>query len=208
MRILNLCVVYKFQTVNPGCSPSQSHTFWSTAIWRDIRAALYFCSCELCWRSAECILVLFCFNVLLDIFAVINCSVFGYRWWFMFIAVTHCSLQQRVKRVRVEWYAQGRPRMEAWRGHLPLCPFKSGAIGSEVPFHHWCSSRQIFGRGEGSFPYISQTCPKSFLCNFAYKISPTNIILTFSWCDLQKRSSCVFCKPCVKNDTSNLLSTF
>ena len=27
MRILNYCVVYKFQTVNPGCPPSQSHTF-------------------------------------------------------------------------------------------------------------------------------------------------------------------------------------
>jgi len=84
----------------------------------------------------------------------------------MFIAATHCSLQQRVKRVRVEWYAQGRPRMEAWRGHFPLCPFERGATGAEVPFHHWFSSRQIFGRGEGSFPNFSQTCPKSFLCNF------------------------------------------
>jgi len=29
--------------------------------------------------------------------------------------VTHCSLQQRVKRVRAENYVQGRRRMEAWR---------------------------------------------------------------------------------------------
>ena len=42
MRILNLCIVYRFQTVNPGFSLSQSHTFWSTAIRRDIRPALYF----------------------------------------------------------------------------------------------------------------------------------------------------------------------
>jgi len=51
MRILISCVVYKFQTVNPGCPPSQPQSFWSTGIRRDIRAALYFCSCELCWRS-------------------------------------------------------------------------------------------------------------------------------------------------------------
>ena len=101
MRILNLCVVYEFQTVNPGCPLSQPHTFWSTAIRRDIRAALYFCSCGLCWRRTECVLLL-CFNALPDIFAVINCSVFGYRWYYMFITVTHCSLQQRVNRARVE----------------------------------------------------------------------------------------------------------
>ena len=42
MRILNSCVIYKLQTVNPGFPPSPPHTFWSTAIRRDIRAALYF----------------------------------------------------------------------------------------------------------------------------------------------------------------------
>jgi len=47
----------KFQTVNPGFPPSLSHTFWSTAIRRDNRAALYFCSCELPWRSIECVLL-------------------------------------------------------------------------------------------------------------------------------------------------------
>ena len=52
MRILNSCVVYRFQTVNPGCPPSQPHTFWLIAIRRDFRAALYFLSCELFWRSA------------------------------------------------------------------------------------------------------------------------------------------------------------
>jgi len=29
MRILNSCVVYKFQTVNPRCPPSQPHTFFA-----------------------------------------------------------------------------------------------------------------------------------------------------------------------------------
>jgi len=47
----------KFQTVKPGCPPSQPHTFWSIAIRRDICAALYFCSCELRWRSTECVLL-------------------------------------------------------------------------------------------------------------------------------------------------------
>ena len=75
MRILNSRVVYKFQTVNPECPPSQRHTFWSTAIRQDIRAALYYCCCELRWRSTECVLLL-CFNALPDIFAVTDCSVF------------------------------------------------------------------------------------------------------------------------------------
>ena len=39
----------------------------STAIRRDIRAALYFCSCDLRWRSTECVL-LSCFNALPDMF--------------------------------------------------------------------------------------------------------------------------------------------
>jgi len=47
VRILNLCEVCKFQTVNLGFPPSQAHTVWSTAIWHDIHAALYFCSCGL-----------------------------------------------------------------------------------------------------------------------------------------------------------------
>jgi len=37
-------------------------------------AALYSCSCELRWRSSRCVL-LPSFNELLDIFAVMNCSV-------------------------------------------------------------------------------------------------------------------------------------
>jgi len=52
MRILISWVVYKFQTVNPGWPPSQPLVFWSTAIRRDIRAALYFFNCELCCRIA------------------------------------------------------------------------------------------------------------------------------------------------------------
>jgi len=33
------------QTVSSGCPSSQPHTFWSTAIRRDVRATLYFYSC-------------------------------------------------------------------------------------------------------------------------------------------------------------------
>jgi len=53
MRILNSCVVYKFQTVSPGCPPSQPHAFWLAAIRRDIHPALYVWSCELRWSSTE-----------------------------------------------------------------------------------------------------------------------------------------------------------
>jgi len=49
MHILNSCVIYKSQTLNPVCPPSQPLTFWS--IRRDTHTALYLCSCELRWRS-------------------------------------------------------------------------------------------------------------------------------------------------------------
>jgi len=57
------------QTVSSGCPSSQPHTFWSTAIRRDVRATLYFYSCELRWRRTERVL-LPCFNALPDVFAV------------------------------------------------------------------------------------------------------------------------------------------
>jgi len=44
MRILNSCVVYKFQTVNTGCPPPPLHNFWLPTIQQHIRAALYFCN--------------------------------------------------------------------------------------------------------------------------------------------------------------------
>jgi len=66
MGILNSWVIYKFQTINPACPPSPQHSFWWTAIRRDIRAALCFCGGELRWRSTACVL-LSCFNALADI---------------------------------------------------------------------------------------------------------------------------------------------
>jgi len=66
MDILNSWVVYKLQTINPGCLPSPQHSFWWTAIRRDICAALYFCRCELRRRGTGFVL-LSCFNALADI---------------------------------------------------------------------------------------------------------------------------------------------
>jgi len=41
--------------------------------------------------------------------------------------------------------------MEAWRGHFTLCPFKRGATGAEVPFHH--------SVGAGKFLVCEGFCP-------------------------------------------------
>jgi len=46
----------------------------STARIRQDISAASFCSCKLLWRSDECVL-LPCFNVQPDIFAVMNCCV-------------------------------------------------------------------------------------------------------------------------------------
>jgi len=67
MGFLNSWVVYKLSTINPGCLPSPQHTFWWTAIRRVIRAALYFCSCEVRWQSTECVLLSCFFEALADI---------------------------------------------------------------------------------------------------------------------------------------------
>jgi len=66
----NSCVAYFMR---------MPHTFWYPAIRRDIRAALHSCSCELHWRSTECVVLPY-FNTLPDIFAVMNCAVLGDPW--------------------------------------------------------------------------------------------------------------------------------
>ena len=83
--------------------------------------------------------------------------------------------------------------MEMWRRHFPFYPFKWGATGSEVPFHHRCRSRQILGC-EGFWPNFPKLALKVYCATFAYKFSPTKIMKTSFWCNLQKRSSCVFIK--------------
>jgi len=64
----------RFELANPDvlhASPA-AHFLCSTArIWQEISPAS-FCSCKLPWRNAECVL-LPCFNVQPDIFAVMNC---------------------------------------------------------------------------------------------------------------------------------------
>jgi len=156
MRILNSCVVYKFQTVNPRCPPSQPHTFLLDChSTRHSRNLVFLQNYELRSRSTECVLFP-CFNALPDIFAVMNYSVLVDRSYFMFITVTHCSLQ-REKRVCVEWYAQRRRRMEAWRGHLPLCPFERGQRGRSCLFIGVGAGK--FWRCKRCLPEFPQTCP-------------------------------------------------
>jgi len=84
--------------------------------------------------------------------------------------------------------------MEAWRGPFPFCPFKIGTMGAEVTFHHRCRSRKNFGVGKtlAEFP---QTCPKIFYATFACKFSPTKIMKTSLWCNLEKKVFTFLCKP-------------
>jgi len=73
------------------------------------------------------------------------------------------------------------------RACFPFCSFKRGATGAEVPFHHRCRSRQIFG-GRKDFARISPNLPEKFFCAiFASKFSPTKIMKTSFWCNLQKK---------------------
>ena len=48
-------------------------------------------------------------------------------------------------------------------------PFQKGAMEAEMPFHHWCSSRQIFGVRK-IFPRISVNFPEKFFVQFRLQI--------------------------------------
>jgi len=72
---------------------------------------------------------------------------------------------------------------------IPLS-FQKEATRVEVPFHHRCKSRQIFGVRR-IFAQIFPNSPKSFCATSAYKFFPRNIKTSF-WCNIQKKSSCVF----------------
>jgi len=60
---------------------------------------------------------------------------------------------------------------------------------------HRRRSRQISGDAKDFYPNLTQTCPKSFCVTFFYKFSPTKIMKTFFWYDLQRNDFHVFfCK--------------
>jgi len=112
----------------------------------------------------------------------------------MFITVTNCSLQ-RVKRVRVDEYAQGRRKMEAWLGHSSLCSFKRGATGAKVPFHHRFKSREIFGVAKDFCPNFPKLSRKVFCATITYKFSPTKIMKILFGVTSKKGLRVIFCKP-------------
>jgi len=80
--------------------------------------------------------------------------------------------------------------MEAWQERLPS-PLSKGGNGCGGAFHHRGGAGKFLG-GRRIFARIPQTCPKSLMCNFAYKFSPTKIMKTFFGVTSTKWSSCVF----------------
>jgi len=156
MSILNSYVVYKFQTVNTGCPPPLSHSFWSTAIQQDIRA----------------------------VFAVVNCVDVALSV-FYFPVLMRCQIEQFItaklsKETAVNvhysdtlWPAStskqsacriiciGMPENGGMAGPLPPLPFQKGGSGGEVVFSYqyhrefhglsrstWNKFIQIFGHPE------------------------------------------------------------
>ena len=100
MRILNSCVIQQVLNVNLWTVRSKRWVCFTPLLC----AALYFCSCELRRHSTECVL-LPCFNALLDIFAVMNCSVLALSAMFCSsllswsASVTHCTIKQSACRI-------------------------------------------------------------------------------------------------------------
>ena len=76
--------------------------------------------------------------------------------------------------------------MEAWQEHFTLCPFRRGQWRRRCLF--------IVGAGAGKFlglrrifARISPNLPEKFFVQFCLQFSPTKIMKTFFWCDLQKK---------------------
>ena len=84
--------------------------------------------------------------------------------------------------------------MEAWRGHFPLCLFKSGVIGSEVPFYHWCSSSQIFWGPKNLFPNFPKHA-QFFVQLLPTKFLPQRSLRRFFGVTSKKDLHVFFCKP-------------
>jgi len=75
--------------------------------------------------------------------------------------------------------------------------FQGGALRAKVIFHHRCRAGKLLGARK-IFSRISPNLHEKFFCaTFAYKVSPTKIMKSFFWCDLQKSSSCVFLQTLV-----------
>jgi len=101
--------------------------------------------------------------------------------------------------------------MQAWRGHFPNCPSKGGAMGAEVPCHHRCRSKQMFGLRR-----ILCKFPQTFLKSFFVQLLPTNFLPQRPWrpyfgVTSWKRSSCVFMQTLgatfLSQTTSGVIST-
>jgi len=114
MRILNSCVVKQDSILHTGVcvrldSPAAHFLCFTARIRQDI-SVVWFCGCKLLWRSDEYVL-LPCFNVQPDIFAIMNCCVVALNLFssdiVTWIAGSLYSVQwyHKLWAVRVEEYA-------------------------------------------------------------------------------------------------------
>jgi len=95
----------------------------------------------------------------------------------MFITVTNCSLQQRVKRVRVNNMHRDAGR---WiHGNHPYVLSKEKQRGRRCLFHHRFRSRHIFGVTKEFCPNFPKLPQKVFCATFSYKLSPQRSLRPF-----------------------------
>jgi len=86
MRILNSCVIYKFLTVNPGFPSSQPHTFWTTAIRRDIPLSFQ--------KGSNVVSTNFAKTLVANLNMTSHCDVTNCVHPVTMITIHHCSILQ------------------------------------------------------------------------------------------------------------------
>ena len=97
----------------------------------------------------------------------------------MFITVTNCSLQQRVKRVRLNNMHRDAGRWKHGEGiHTPVLS-KEEQGGRWCLFHHRFRSRHIFRVAKDFFPNFPKLPRKLFCATFSYKLSPQRSLRLF-----------------------------
>jgi len=88
----------------------------------------------------------------------------------MFITVKNCSLQQRVKRVRVNNMNRDAGRRRHGGGIHPSVLSKEEQRGLTCLFYHRFRSRHIFGVAKNFYPNFPKPPRKVFCATLSYKI--------------------------------------
>jgi len=125
-----------------------------------------------------------------------NCSVLWILLIIIYVRYSDTSQLATSKQSACRIICTETPENGGMAGAFPLLFFqKGGQRGRRCIFIISVGASTFWGCDflpEGFLPAFPQTCPKSYLCNFYLQLFSHKDHEDIFWCDLRKRSSCVF----------------